>query len=365
MKIFIAAGGSGGHIFPAIGLAQELKKAYKDMQLLFLVSGREQDRAMVRKEGYEVKSIPVKQMPGHLGPGYLVFLAALIRATLKSLLILGSFRPQVVVGFGGYVSGPPVFAARLLKIPTLIHEQNVVPGRANRILARWVNRIALSFEESKSFFRDKHKLVVTGNPLRPHIKDTALNLTRAQALERFSFDAANFTILVMGGSLGAQNINQVFINTLSQIEPSQRDKLQIIHLTGSCQKGTQKGTVPFWKYKAFPFLDDIGTAYKAADLLIARSGAGTIFESALFGLPAVLIPYTHAGAHQLDNAKVLAGQGGAVIIEEKALDPSHLKHTILHLIEHRQDLKTMGEKARQFASPRAGERLREEVVGLL
>lgn len=373
MKIVIAAGGSGGHLFPALGLAYELSQRDEETEFIFLLSERSEDWKIFRRVTEESclkwpeSSVNAFMLPvrpkGAGGLDSFIFLVKLFQGFVASASILCRERPSVAVGFGGYISGPILLLAALSRIPTLIHEQNVLPGRTNRILSRFVDEIAVSFEETRDFFKKrKGALVVTGNPLRPDLS----KVDRNDVLKKFDFKEDKFTILVMGGSRGSHKINKVFMESLVQMG-DKREKLQAIHLTGEADYGWVKREYERIgvKHQVFSFLHDVSTAYHITNLVIARAGATSISEITSFGLPAILIPYPYARYHQKANAKVLNDAGAAMVIEEKELSSAHLKRSIVSLVEDNGRRSEMAEKSQRLKIPDAAEKLADEVISLL
>ena len=354
MKILIATGGGGGHLYPALSLAEELKS--RQANILFAVN---RPSPPLKAKGYPFTRILAFPAPYGLSFKIFAFLMALPIGFLQSLFLLRNFKPDVVVGFGGYFSFPVVLAAVILKVPTLIHEQNVMPGRANRLLSKFVRRIALGFEEAENYFKGK-PTVVTGNPIREHILNN--NTGREKALKEFGLEADRFTILVMGGSQGASGLNVLFIYALLRIED--RMGLQVIHLTGERDYEIIKADYGalILKYKVFSFLDRMEVAYRVCDLVISRAGASTISELTALGLPAILIPYTGAGAHQLENAKYLASRGAAIMLEEENANPTRLKVALAELLKDRQRLKSMARASKALGQPEATRRLADVVA---
>lgn len=261
----------------------------------------------------------------------ILFLTAsrMLRALSRSLKELKAYQPDVVAGFGGYGAFPVVLAGLMLKIPTIIHEQNVVPGRANKWLARFVRKIAISFPETKKHLKVE-RVVITGCPT--HISTT--NFSRQKGLELFGLKPGKFTILVFGGSQGSHALNEIFLQTAKTL--NQKMDFQVIHVTGKKDliSVQNKYAEISCSAKVFDFINDMGEAYAASDLVIGRSGAATVTELAMFSKPAILIPYPHAGGHQKENALIMVTRGLAEIIEEKDLTTEGLAELILEMYDH-------------------------------
>ena len=354
MKVLIATGASAGHIFPALSVAQCLKK---DGHRILIVTTAGFLKEKIKEEGWEVVSISSKGFSSSQ-----MFLHSVIfmgKAILESFGILKSFKPDTIAGFGGYGAFPVVCAGWLLRYPTLIHEQNVVPGRANRILSRMADKIALSFQRTKNFL-DSKKTIVTGCPLRLHPQ----KVLEEELLKKFHLKTDLTTIFVLGGSQGSRRINEEFIAASSLLKDHLQ--FQVIHLTGMRDfegvKGEyQKLGIPFY---AADFLDNIQEAYAVADVVVARAGAVTVFEIAAFCVPAILIPYPLAGGHQRENASILSERGVAVIIEESQLNPHTLKEAILKMLEKKFSKDTLAKKTSDIHFPDADRRLAAEILKL-
>ena len=356
MRIIIVAGGTGGHVFPAIGLAQALKAG--NIQILFIGTKRAIED-QVKKRGYDVETLPITVMSFKSIIQSFYSVAGLIGSFLKGFEIFWRVKPDVVVGFGGYVTGPILLAAKLMNIPTLIHEQNAIPGKANSLLAKFVNKITISFNRTKKYFKSD-KVVLTGCPIREEF----LDIEKEKALKFFDFDSNKFTILVMGGSLGSHAINQIFLETVSLFE--ERNKLQIIHICGNqdyefFKQEYKKINI---KSKVYGFFEEIGYAYKVADLVVSRAGASTITELMSFGLASILIPYPFASMHQMENAKVLVNSNAAVLIEEKNISASQLKNQIAGFIKNKEKIAILKDNIKKLNITGAAGNLAKEVLSL-
>lgn len=361
MKVIIAAGGSGGHIFPAVALARCLEKRDAGTDMLFVGSRKELDRRIFEKEKFNYRLISQNKMPYGISFKIVPFAVKLFADIVRSFSIILSFRPDVVVGFGGYVSWPVTLCAYILGIRRVIHEQNVVPGRANRALFNFADSIALSFERSSAFLgKSGRKAVVTGNPIR----DSVFKNDREAGIRRFGLFADKFTILVIGGSQGARSINETFVRAVSGLDPENKKSIQIIHITGikdyeevsKAYEGTGIET------RTHSFIDRIEDAYSASDLIVTRSGASAIFEIAFFGRPMVLVPYPFAHSHQAENARVFSDGGAAVVVEEKGMTAESFRETISGLIGDRSKLGAMASSAKKLSVPDAADALADIVM---
>jgi UDP-N-acetylglucosamine--N-acetylmuramyl-(pentapeptide) pyrophosphoryl-undecaprenol N-acetylglucosamine transferase len=337
MKILVACGGTGGHIFPALSFLKDLKLCQNNCDILLVVTRRTIEKQII-PEGYKIAHISLLPVKLKLDKENIVSILKLVKGAFESIKIIIRFRPDLVIGFGGYASFLLVFFAWALGVKTLIHEQNVIMGRANRALAPFVDRIAISFSQTKDYISSyRDKLFLTGNPLRPGL----IRLKQEEALDFFGFSKDRFTILIMGGSLGAHKINMEFFKTVSLIKD--RVNFQIVHLCGVddfdfLNDGYKNINIIA---KVFKFLDQMQYAYSGADLVICRGGALTVSELIFFQLPAIIIPYPYAYAHQLANAKVLTDIKCAILIEDKSLNALELGNILIKLFSNPDKLNNM------------------------
>lgn len=352
MKIIISTGSSGGHVFPALAVADELKKSN---EILFICDKGKREE-VIREKGYCCFAVSLTRFKGL--SSLPAFLSSLRRAYQDCLKTLDDFSPQALAGFGSYASVSAVLAARRREIPVIIHEQNVLPGRANRFLARFADKVAVSFPEGGKYF-PKNKVVYTGCPVRPEL----ISVDKIVARQHFGL-SDRFTILVLGGSKGSHNLNDKFVAAIRNFP--QRNRLQVIHLCGEAdyqlvREAYQEIGIT---HCVFAFFKEMGYAYKLADLVISRAGASAISEIALFGLPAILVPYPFARGHQRCNAGVLTKAGGAILIEDEDLSWQALGENILKLINDPQRLKEMGQKSLSCAAPEAVKKLAAQIIEL-
>ncbi|MFH0941327.1 MAG: UDP-N-acetylglucosamine--N-acetylmuramyl-(pentapeptide) pyrophosphoryl-undecaprenol N-acetylglucosamine transferase [Candidatus Omnitrophota bacterium] len=323
-KIMVVASGSCGHVFPAIGFCNELKETRLSSFRIVFVTTPEFDMV-----GPEFNPVFLKVNKSARG---------IFRLVIATLKLMFDVRPDIVFGFGGYFCVPFLILAKILGKKTLFHEQNVVPGRANRFLAAWVDRIAISFPGTEKYFKDhRKKICLTRYPLRKNMRV----VPKEEALRFFGFETGFFTVLVVGGSQGASRLNNVFIEAIKVSNNSHR--LQVIHLAGRVNAAVVKETYCHLnvKSKVFDFLSDMEYAYSAADLAVSRSGAGCVIEIMRFGLPSILVPYPFAGAHQVENARVLADKGGAIMVEDHRLTPELIGGLLDIFIDDRIRRKAM------------------------
>jgi UDP-N-acetylglucosamine--N-acetylmuramyl-(pentapeptide) pyrophosphoryl-undecaprenol N-acetylglucosamine transferase len=350
MKILVAGGGTGGHIYPAVAVIEALNALGNSVEVVFVGTGRGLETGIVPSLGYRMYRIVARPLPRRRGPGFI--LPALLAGVgiMQSAFLLLKERPDVVIGTGGYASGPCVLAASLAGTPTFYIEPNRVPGRTTMLLSRFVDEVALGFQECVRFFKKGTNLRVTGVPVRPGL----LKVDRAAGKARFDLDPGRKTVFVFGGSRGASSINRAIVDAVRALEG--RDDVQFIIQTGSADYGYVSrllagANVPC---RIHPYIEDIGYAYAASDLVVSRAGAVTLAEVTARGLPAVLIPYPYAtGRHQDSNAMALAEREAAVVIGDGDLSGERLADTIAGIVSDPERLTRMAENSRSMGKPEA------------
>lgn len=358
MKVVIACGGSGGHLYPGLALASSLKEKGKEIEIIYVVSQKKIDQKILGKEKH-VLSLPVIGMPSFFSWRFPLFVVKFFVSLWVCLLWMKRLQPDIFVGFGGYVSGPVILAGILLKKPTMIHEENVMPGRANIFLSRWVNCIGVAFEDTKKCFHTKRPIVHVGNPLR---RDLA-NLSLSQARRAFGLEEGRFTLLVSGGSQGSHRLNRTVLETLERMPEEERSEFQVIHLAGEkdgswVEASYQKLAVPA---RVYSFLEKMGEAYSAADLVIARGGAMTLAEIGHFRKSAILIPLVLARNHQTENVKYLSRRGACILFEEEKTMTDAFLQEILALKKDASRREALSEKLASFYPNGGAERIAEEI----
>ena len=368
MKVLIAAGGSGGHIFPAVALARKLREIRPDVDILFVGSNKSLDKSIFEKENFRYSLLSANKLPYRITPKIVTFLIKMKFDCLKSLFLAASYRPDVMVGFGGYISSVVSLASFVLRVPIAAHEQNVVPGRANKFLFRWAAKIAVSFKETERFIReDASKVVLTGNPVRARIcSATGAKCDRPACLKKFGFVPDKFTILLIGGSQGAHFLNEKFVEAVAGMDEKVKSSLQVIHITGIKDYGrtvSEYEKMPI-EARVYSFIDRIEDAYTVSDLIITRSGASALFEIALFEKPMILIPYPYAMSHQAENAGAFSARGAAVEIAEKDLSAALFKDKISNLMNDKAALNNLAMRAGDLKMPEAADNLARLVLGL-
>ena len=343
MRILFAAGGTAGHINPAIAIAKHIRSMYPDWEICFVGTMQGMEKKLVTKEGFNIRYIEVKGFRRQLSIDTVLTVKALFKGMHQARKIIRDYKPDIVVGTGGYVSGPVVMNATLMKIPTIIHEQNAFPGVTTKILSRFVDVVAISFKESRPYFKIKNKLVLTGNPIKKEI----LSADKQEARKSLKLDQRPF-ILIFGGSLGADKINETLIEYITQI--SQKKELQLLAATGERQYAQimdrlRQKQIYLEKYpniQIVPYIYNMNEALVAADIVVCRSGAITLSEITAVGRPAILIPSPNVtNNHQEHNARTLEKRGAAVVLTENNLNGKMLHNQINMLLSDKQLLNKM------------------------
>ena len=356
MKCVIAGGGTGGHLFPGIAVAEAFTEREEGNEVLFIGTERGIEVRVLADGKFPLKTIRAMPFKGRPLSRKIRALGSIPSAVSEALSVLKDFRPQLVLGVGGYASGPVLLAAYLLGIKRAIHEQNMVPGMTNRILKWFSQLIFVSFEETTCYF-PKKKTRVTGNPIRKEF----FRCSRKQP------KGDRFTVLVFGGSAGAHRINEAMGEALDSLQRV-KSSLRFIHQTGRedlefVSRGyREKGFDALVK----PFFEDMVAQYQASDLILCRAGASTIAELSICGKAAILIPYPHAAhQHQLLNARKLMERGAAQMIEDGALNGPLLAGEILRLHGHPEERERMEEVIQSMARPKAAQEIVDHCYALV
>ncbi len=355
-RVVISTGGTGGHIFPALAVAESIRELYPQAELLFLGSEQGPEGRLAQEANIPFLGLPAR---GVLGRGLrsLGTVWWLVRSLALCWRTYARFQPQVVIGFGSYASFVPVLLAVWKRIPTAIHEQNAYPGVTNRVLGKRVQRIFLSFPDTQGCF-DPRRIQVTGNPVRTSL----VSLPNKE--KAYTHQNGN-RVLVLGGSQGAQAINQAIVQALPQLLSR---GVHILHQAG--EKHYPDLCRDYEAYdgqqvRVVPFIQDMAAAYAWSDLVVSRAGASTVAELTVVGRPSVLIPFPYAvHQHQLYNAKLLKEAGAALVVEQSYLSEVDLADMILNLLDLPEKLLAMGRAARQLGQPAATQIIVQEVAGL-
>lgn len=350
LSVVLAGGGTAGHVNPLLATADALRRHVPDVTIGVLGTAEGLEARLVPARGYELTVVPKVPFPRRPGPGLVRFPGSLRRAVGTALAAVRGAEADVVVGFGGYVSTPAYLAARRAGVPIVIHEQNARPGLANRLGARFTRRVATTFEST----RLPHATTV-GLPLSERIRTLDRDALRAEALAEFGLDEGRPTLLVFGGSLGAQRINQAFAGAAGDLLAA---GVQVLHLTGAGKDVVVAAGEPgAARYVALPYTDRMDLAYALADLAVCRSGAGTVCELAAVGVPAVYVPLPVGNGEQRLNAAGVVAAGGGILVEDASVDTDWVRAEIVPLVTDRDRLARMGHAAAGHGQRDAADRL--------
>lgn len=359
-KILIAAGGTGGHVYPAIAIADALKAENSATEVLFVGTRNHMEWKAVPRAGYEIVNVWISGFHRRLTLKNILFPVKLITALTQSLRIISSFKPHVVVSCGGYVAGPVGWVAGKRGIPIVIQEQNGFPGVTNRLLAKFASRIFTAFKEAEKFL-PADKITVTGNPTR----NTLTAVAKSVGLQAYGFDKSKPVLMIMGGSGGAKSINEAVKENLDALH--NQAGLQIIWQCGSRYYDALTAEIDEAKYpnlRLTEFIDNMPEAYAAADLVISRAGASSCSEFMLTGMPSVLIPSPNvAGDHQTENAKAMAGAGASELLKDEDA-VNELPELVNKLVSDQEKLKEMNLAALSLAKPNAAKEIAQEILEL-
>jgi UDP-N-acetylglucosamine--N-acetylmuramyl-(pentapeptide) pyrophosphoryl-undecaprenol N-acetylglucosamine transferase len=357
-KFILSGGGTGGHIYPAIAIANELKSRFPDAEFLFVGAQDKMEMQKVPQAGYAIKGLWIAGLQRKITLQNMLFPVKLVDSLWKSRKIIKQFKPDAVIGTGGFASGPLLQMANILGIPTLIQEQNSFPGITNKLLSKKANAICVAYENLERFF-PKGKMILTGNPVRQDL--IAIESKRAEAIEYFKLDANKKTLLVLGGSLGARRVNQLIEKELKNI---QAQDVQIIW---------QCGKLYFEDYKKYnsenvqvvAFIEKMDFVYAAADIIISRAGASSVSELCIVGKPVIFIPSPNvAEDHQTKNAKAIVDKKGALLIKESELD-TEFSLVFEALLKDTGKQKQLSENIKELALPEATKQIADEIVKLI
>ena len=362
LRVIISGGGTGGHIFPAVSIANAIKALRPDAKILFVGALGRMEMQRVPAAGYEIKGLPIRGFFRPLWkPANIGVAIDYLKSKWLAKKILREFRPQVAVGVGGYASSAALGAANSLGIPTLLQEQNSYAGLTNKQLARKAEKICVAYEGMERFF-PAEKIMMTGNPVRQALLDTTIS--REDAVRSMGFDPAKKTILLVGGSLGARTINESVLQHLDMVKESD---VQFVWQTGKFYNASINDKLKGQELpnlKVTDFITDMGTAYKAADLVISRAGASSISEFCLIGKPVILVPSPNvAEDHQTKNALALANRDAAIYVKD-AEAPGTLLKLAIDTVNNDEKLKSLSENVLKLALPDSANIIAKEVIKL-
>ncbi|NLA57396.1 MAG: undecaprenyldiphospho-muramoylpentapeptide beta-N-acetylglucosaminyltransferase [Firmicutes bacterium] len=374
MRVLIAAGGTGGHIYPGLTIANELRKRYPQGEILFVGTQYGLEKDIVPRAGYPLELISVQYIRRRLSLDLIKTGFVAFKGLSQSLGIIRRFKPDVVIGTGGYVAGPVLLAAVLRRVPTFIQEQNAFPGITNRLLGRFVSGIALGYAEASRYFPKDKRVIVTGNPIRSEIA----HISKEEGIQRLNLRPGYWTVVVFGGSQGGLSINRAMRELAPRLKRESR--LQVIHQTGQKSYGAiarevlglsdqgaeelpsavQDGCITI-----VPYIYDMPAALAAADLVVGRAGAISIAEITVRGLPAVLIPFPYAAEnHQEKNARVLEREGAARVILDRDVSGETLGACIFELLGNPGLLAQMAAASKKLGRADATKVIADKIVEL-
>ncbi len=355
-RFIFAGGGTGGHLYPALAVAQQIKELKPEAEILFVGAKNKIEAKAVPEYGFDFKPIWISGFSRKIGLNNLLFPLKLFVSMIQSLFINIKFSPRVAIGSGAYVSGPVIWAASVMGSKIILLEQNSYPGVTNRMLEKKANEVHITFEESKKYFRMQEKLILSGNPIRINLKLE----NKIDALKKFGLSDSKKTLLILGGSGGAKSLNEAVAKNLVELTKS---GIQVIWQTGPFYyeqyKNYERHSV-----KVLAFVEDMSAAYSACDLLIARAGATTIAEVSYLGLPVIFVPSANVAAnHQYKNAKAIVEANAALMIEDKNLSNELLEKST-QLIFDENKIQELKKNIMAFAKPDAAKTIAMRAIEL-
>ena len=357
-RFIISGGGTGGHIYPAVAIANELKTRFPEAEFLFVGAKDKMEMQKVPQAGYEIKGLWISGIQRKLTLDNAMFPFKLLSSMWNSFKIIKSFKPDVVIGTGGFASGAVLKVASMLNIPTVIQEQNSFPGITNKLLAKKANKICVAYENLERFF-PKDKMILTGNPVR---QDLINDASKSEAIAYFKLDENKKTVLVLGGSLGARRINQLIEKELDFLLSQ---NIQVIWQCGKLYLNEYTKYNEKENVQVVAFIDRMDLVYAAADVVISRSGASSVSELCIVGKPTIFIPSPNvAEDHQTKNAKAISDKNGAILIRESELE-AQFETVFSDLISNESKQVELSQNIKKLAKPNATKDIVEEIVKLI
>lgn len=356
--ILFAAGGTGGHLYPAIAIAEEIQKLDRSATAEFVGTSQKIEARVVPQKGYRFHTIWISGFSRRVRLSNLLFPLKVIVSLVQSFFVIKKVKPDIVIGTGGYVCGPILFTASVLKIPTIVHESNSYPGVTARMLASRVTKVFITFEVTKQWLSPAASVEVVGNPTREELS----HVTREEGSAFFGLSPAKKTVFAFGGSLGAASINKAIP---ALIEDAVSNNYQVIWQTGEADWKSASEVRQHTNIKVMKYVDRMDCGYAAADVIISRSGATTLAELTRLGKPAVLVPYPYAAAnHQELNAKTMVDSGAAIMIHDSALS-SKLVPTVTQLLNDPTAREQMTNRSLRLGKPNAGKMIAEKILRMV
>lgn len=358
-RFILSGGGTGGHIYPAIAIADELKARFPESEILFVGASDKMEMQKVPQSGYKIQGLWISGIQRRLTADNIAFPLKLVSSLYKSIKIVREFKPDVAIGTGGFASGPLLRAATMLKVPTVIQEQNSYAGITNKWLGSKVNKISVAYDNMQRFF-PASKILFTGNPVRQDLIHTDGN--RQEAIKRFGLDASKKTVLVLGGSLGSRRINQLIAKEVAWM------LAQNIQVIWQCGKFYFDEYIHYGdkdNVKLLSFIDRMDLAYAAADIIISRSGASSVSELCIVGKPVIFIPSPNvAEDHQTKNAKAISDKEGAILLKEVQLD-TQFQDAFSDLVINEDKCRKLSENIKKLAKINATKDIVDEITKLI
>jgi len=361
-RVIVSGGGTGGHIFPAIAIANAIKEKHPDTKILFVGALGRMEMEKVPDAGYEIVGLPIMGLQRRLTLQNLKFPFMLIASMLKAKKIVKNFKPDVVVGVGGYASGPLLKAATKLGVPALVQEQNSYPGITNKLLSSKVQKLCVAYDGMERFF-PKEKIMLTGNPVRQDIRN--LEAKRIRGIEYFGLDPNKKTVLVVGGSLGARSINHAIDAGVSEIA---KNEIQLIWQTGKLYVDEAAKTVEAYEgkgIKTMPFISKMDFAYAVADVVVSRAGAMSVSELSIAAKPTIFIPLPSAAEdHQTKNAMALVNHNAALLVKDSEVQET-LIPTLIELVQNKEEQIKISTNVAKMAFNDSASIIANEVIKLI
>lgn len=364
MNIIVSGGGTGGHIYPAISLIEELKKRDKNNKILYVGTEKGLESSIVPKLGIDFKTIHVRGIPRKINANSFKALKELFKGLKEANNILKDFKPDLVIGTGGYVSGPILYKATKTKAKVAFHEQNSFPGVTNRILSRYVDRYFVTFEESIKYFKNQEKAVVTGNPIRNRFTDIGKN--KDAEIEQYKISENKKVVFIFGGSNGSEILNKATLDMINKI--SNQDVFEVILATGKLNydEFIQKSGNDIRNLHIYPYIDDIDKAYSVSDLIVTSSGAITLAELSFLGKASILVPKAYTTEnHQEHNARAFEKIGASKVILEKDVNANTLFDQINGILSDNKLLQELSENSKKMSYPTACKDIVDELYRLV
>ena len=359
LKFILSGGGTGGHIYPAIAIANELKSRFPDAEFLFVGAKDKMEMQKVPQAGYKIKGLWIAGLQRKITKDNLLFPFKLMDSLWKSRAIIKEFKPDVVIGTGGFASGPLLQMANTKGVPTVIQEQNSYPGITNKLLSKKANKICVAYENLDRFF-PKDKMILTGNPVRQDLMD--IGNKRNQAISYFNLDDNKKTLLILGGSLGSRRINQLIEKELDFLLAN---GVQVFWQCGNFYMSEYKHFSEKENVQVVSFIDRMDLIYAAADFVISRAGASSVSELCLVGKPVIFIPSPNvAEDHQTKNAKAIVDKKGALIIKESELNDK-FESVFNQILRDEKLQKNLSENIKSLSKPNATRDIVDEIVKLI